>query len=221
MIEFQCPNCSKRLKAPIRKSGLSLPCPACKTTITIPKKKESDDFNNSVDFATETAEKPTFPIAGVRKLRPCPYCAEDILVAAKKCRYCGEFVDGESLSYAQPTVADPAIARKQKDPGIAAVFSFIIPGLGQVYNGQILVGIVAGITCVLLYIIIIGFFVHIWLICDAYSYATQLNNATDGENIKRRTISGMSAEIENVVGGIGIIALLLLILYFFSDSANR
>ncbi|VTS01251.1 Uncharacterized protein OS=Zunongwangia profunda (strain DSM 18752 / CCTCC AB 206139 / SM-A87) GN=ZPR_1391 PE=4 SV=1 [Gemmata massiliana] len=64
--------------------------------------------------------------------RPCPYCWEVISARALKCRFCGEFVDEE-------------LARERQrawNPGIAAILSFIIPGLGQVYKSQVLGGLV-------------------------------------------------------------------------------
>jgi TM2 domain-containing membrane protein YozV len=97
-----------------------------------------------------------------------------------KCRFCGEFLDGARRE-ASPQVmryASVPPTHKQKDPGLAAVLSVIIPGLGQVYNGQIGFGILMGIICFPLDLILVGLPLHIWLICNAYSYANQLNQGT-------------------------------------------
>lgn len=71
---------------------------------------------------------------------------------------------------------------QQKNPGVAAVLSFLISGLGQIYNGQILKGlIIIGVQVinVLLTAIIIGFLtggiVWIWGIYDAYKTAQRIN----------------------------------------------
>ena len=48
-----------------------------------------------------------------------------------------------------------------KNPGLAAVLSFLIPGLGQIYNGEVGKGILIIIVQVvnaLLMMVIIGFF---------------------------------------------------------------
>lgn len=59
-----------------------------------------------------------------------------------------------------------------RDAGAAAVMSFIIPGLGQIYNGEILKGICGFIVCLVLYLtIFLGLIVHAVLIADAYSTA--------------------------------------------------
>jgi len=74
------------------------------------------------------------------------------------------------------------IIQPPKNPGLAAVLTFLIPGLGQMYNGEIGKGIVIMIVQVvnlLLMSIIIGFItgpiVMIWAIYDAYKTAERIN----------------------------------------------
>lgn len=47
-------------------------------------------------------------IADPRPQKECPFCAEMILSAAKKCKYCGEFLDTDSLP---PAPEDASAAR--------------------------------------------------------------------------------------------------------------
>ena len=69
-----------------------------------------------------------------------------------------------------------------KNPGIAAVLSFFICGLGQIYNGQILKGIII-IICYalswLLMYLVVGFvlvpILWIWGMYDAYRTAEKIN----------------------------------------------
>lgn len=69
-----------------------------------------------------------------------------------------------------------------KNPGVAAVLSFFFCGLGQIYNGQILKGIVIlvayAISALLMYILI-GFIttpiLWIWGMYDAYRTADKMN----------------------------------------------
>lgn len=65
-----------------------------------------------------------------------------------------------------------------KNPGLAGVFSFFIPGLGQVYNGQFTkaLGFVLGsLVGAALSPAIVGVFIYIplwvWAIMDAYQSA--------------------------------------------------
>jgi TM2 domain-containing membrane protein YozV len=73
-------------------------------------------------------------------------------------------------------------ARPQKNAGLAAVLSFFIPGLGQIYNGEIVKGIIIIIVQIIngfLAAIIVGFItgaiVWIWAIYDAYKTAERIN----------------------------------------------
>ncbi len=74
-----------------------------------------------------------------------------------------------------------------KSPGLAAVLSFFFCGLGQIYNGQILKGLillVAYFISWLMMYIIIGFIttpiLWIWGIVDAYRKAQKINAQVGG-----------------------------------------
>ena len=74
------------------------------------------------------------------------------------------------------------IRTRIKDPGLAAVLSFFFSGLGQIYNGQILKGllfvVVQAINFALMFVLIgffTGFVVWIWAMVDAYTSAELIN----------------------------------------------
>ena len=63
-----------------------------------------------------------------------------------------------------------------RDPFIAGLLSFLLPGLGQIYNGRILVGIIWMIVTGFLWIGswgTLGWVVHIIAAYCAYSYAAE------------------------------------------------
>jgi len=71
---------------------------------------------------------------------------------------------------------------ERKNEGLAAVLSFFIPGLGQIYNGQIGKGIVVFFLFAIFaasIALLIGFILApvfwIWNIYDAYSTAKKIN----------------------------------------------
>ena len=74
-----------------------------------------------------------------------------------------------------------------KSPGLAAVLSFFICGLGQIYNGQILKGLVLVVAYLISWMmmwILIGFIttpiLWIWGIVDAYRKAQKINTRIGG-----------------------------------------
>ncbi len=50
---------------------------------------------------------------------------------------------------------------------IAAVCSFFIPGLGQLVQGRMMMALIQFVLAGLLWIILLGWLVHIWSIVDA------------------------------------------------------
>jgi len=209
MIKFTCSACNRRLKAPESKAGIKLPCPSCSKELVVPSSAvlESTCIDQSIDGPSQILdwisggessprqdhrEAPPLPETESPPLpetKQCPFCAESIQYAAQKCRFCSEFLDGRTTQIReQPTshVASPS-HQKLRDPGVAAVLSFIIPGLGYVYLGRIGLGILAGIICTFLYVggfnegslsfLVLGMVFHILLICGAYSDVNRLNQS--------------------------------------------
>jgi TM2 domain-containing membrane protein YozV len=68
---------------------------------------------------------------------------------------------------------DDADRHRPPSPGIAAVLSVLIPGLGQVYAGRLLAGAVWFLATGLAYwaILVPGFLVHALCIWSAYASA--------------------------------------------------
>ena len=67
---------------------------------------------------------------------------------------------------------------EEKNPILATICSFFIPGLGQVYNGETAkgVGVFAGTLIGLFLLIIPGLIVWVFGLYDAYTTATKMNN---------------------------------------------
>jgi hypothetical protein len=90
----------------------------------------------------------------------CPYCLETIRPGAAKCKHCGEFLVSQRLPPQLPA----------KD-GAAAVMSFFVPGLGQMYHGKIGVGLLWLVAVAVGYVLMIvpGVILHVICISSAYS----------------------------------------------------
>ena len=106
-IHFSCVKCGKKLFAQEHFSGRPVNCPACGTGNTIPAPALApapvDSSESEVAPGGALPAKPAPPAAvplppgpGDPPLRPCPLCAEKIQAAAKKCRFCGAYLDPEA-----------------------------------------------------------------------------------------------------------------------------
>jgi TM2 domain-containing membrane protein YozV len=63
---------------------------------------------------------------------------------------------------------------------IAAIASFFIPGLGQLVQGRLLAAAVQFVLAAVLWVIWLGWIVHIWSIVDAARYTPPQSNAGPG-----------------------------------------
>lgn len=53
---------------------------------------------------------------------------------------------------------------------IAALASFFIPGLGQLLQGRLLMAAVQFVLAAMLWIVLLGWIIHLWSIIDAALY---------------------------------------------------
>jgi TM2 domain-containing membrane protein YozV len=105
----------------------------------------------------------------VEETKACPYCAETIKIDAKKCKHCKEVLD-EDLRKEQ--LEQLSLAQSHNwSPGVAAVLSFFVPGLGHMYKGQILEGLFWLLFVVVGYFLLIvpGLVLHLICIFSAAS----------------------------------------------------
>lgn len=112
--------------------------------------------------------------------RVCSKCGETVSETANFCEHCGAKLDGEKRH--ETIVKETIVVVPQKNPFFAAILSFVIPGLGQVYNGQVEKGIVLVLLGVIAYLlwsagigIIFSFILWVYAIYDAYKCADEAN----------------------------------------------
>jgi len=108
---------------------------------------------------------------------------EEVKVAkpTKFCQNCGEEIDAKAEVCPKCGVRVKPM-RVPKSPGLAAVLSVLLIGLGQFYNGQIGKGflfLALGAISAFLTTFVIGFIttpiLYIWSIIDAYKTAKKIN----------------------------------------------
>ena len=100
----------------------------------------------------------------------CPECSNQISDLAFSCPSCGYTLRKQE---AQEKVA---IVSAPFSPGIAAVLSFLIPGLGQIYKTQILGGLIWFMVVLIGYffLVIPGLILHLICIISAASGGTKI-----------------------------------------------
>jgi hypothetical protein len=134
-IRFCCPHCQQSLEAPYEMLGQQINCPSCTGAINLPDPQPKQP---PPPLAQTPPQKPT-----IADTHPCPCCGEQILRTASKCKHCGAFLNGGRPAPAQDgTDKLLYFEARKKSAATAAILNLVIPGLGYMYCGNIILGIV-------------------------------------------------------------------------------
>ncbi len=105
-----------------------------------------------------------------RKTKYCQFCGAEIDIRAEICPKCGV------------RIAPPPTPQSEKNPALSLILSFLLPGLGQIYNGQVDRGVLMIFGAIIfgaLILISIGIFLYLGLwvygMYDAYKGAEAYN----------------------------------------------
>lgn len=91
-----CPNCDSSFRVSRDQDGRRGKCPKCKQPVVIAVRYSDPVAQEFSAFATSPPPPlPTTPLqTETPQTKQCPFCAETIQLAALKCRFCDEFLDG-------------------------------------------------------------------------------------------------------------------------------
>jgi len=125
----------------------------------------------------------------------CPYCGATIPADSVFCPNCGAKLTGAAPAPPPPPAPaavppqpvpqappgqpapQPVVVQNKKEPILAAILSLVIPGVGQMYVGNVKKGVIFLILAMVLYFIFwpIGLIFALYAIYDAYKMATIYN----------------------------------------------
>ena len=96
-ITFNCEACGQPIAIDESGAGLQVQCPSCDQQLIVPRQQTP----NQRSIVSVSSDSP----ATFRKTKRCPFCAEEVLAEAIKCKHCGS-------SLAQ---SPPAIQKKDEE----------------------------------------------------------------------------------------------------------
>ncbi|HOX06449.1 MAG TPA: hypothetical protein PK280_08620 [Planctomycetota bacterium] len=113
-MQVQCPSCSAVVTFPDERAGQVVNCASCGGQMQLPA------------LAPSAAAPSSSPLAGPQApsgpTKACPYCGEQILVAAQKCRHCSSILTGPNAGRG----GAPGASRPSSSDGTTALVLGII-----------------------------------------------------------------------------------------------
>lgn len=137
-LKTRCGQCDAGFSFNADLLGESRSCPKCGEELVI-----NADISHP-RFSAEGVKQQDKFLEAESSESTCPFCKEQILPGAVKCKHCGEFLNKSEQ-------------KKKKGP-VAGVLSLFIPGSGQMYKGEFASGLFMFIVVCGLYLSMIPLF---------------------------------------------------------------
>ncbi len=173
MKENYCSTCGQEL----RSSDLSVRCRLCM------RNYHSRCWEKTGGCTTwGCAGKPEIRNSGEGpEYKRCPYCGEEIISFAVKCRYCRSLIDPQAAAVEESRYRDQADSETQpfrKDPILTGLINLIFPGAGYMYIGQFSKGLFWFLIAVAAWFFTRGLgliAVYLWVMYDSARQAMVVN----------------------------------------------
>lgn len=81
-LSIECGKCGESISIPEALLGKPMACPKCGNSIITP---------SMIIAQTEATQEPQEESPKPNATRPCPFCGDEILLSASKCKHCGKF----------------------------------------------------------------------------------------------------------------------------------
>ena len=148
-------------------------CPEC-----------GQEIEEGMKFCRNCGSKVNQEQGEAKKTKFCSNCGFEMDINTKFCPECGMSTTGQPRPGGNQAVVNP-----EKSPILAAILSFLIIGLGQIYLGLTKKGLILFVLAIvsgILMLVLIGFalWLLIWLyaIYDGYNSANKMNNGIPVED---------------------------------------
>ena len=145
-MSIKCPHCKKLISVPPHLLGRQAICPACQGKFQLPS------FQTSPISSSPTAIPPDLPAtnqAPTESTKVCPYCGEQVLYTAKKCKHCGEFLGKQPHPFqgeVRTNIKQGALIGGWVCAVLGIVMMFVSLGLFFIYAPLFLVAFILSIT---------------------------------------------------------------------------
>ncbi len=184
-LQLKCPRCNESLEAEEEWMGIEIQCPYCYGNVNV---------ENPDQKYQEAAKRILSGQKSQEVKSRCPFCAEEILAAARKCKHCGEFLDGTQVRNNNATSFVSLADEPEKVlwTGTPSHLYYV----GYYVFGVLLMGLY------------IGFILILWALLDKYSRVFTVTNkrVTAKSGIISRSIQEVAMkDIRNINFNQGVI----------------